>query len=87
MADTREDDAHKVEAETAEAGGEAIVVMLDVTQEEVWEQAVSETVAKFGKLDILVNHAGISGSGEKDFGSTAAWDQLRTSMPRAYSWA
>ena len=76
IADVREEDARKVEAEIAEAGGEAIVAMLDVTQEDQWEQAVAQTVAQFGKLDILVNNAGISGSGEKDFGSTAAWDQL-----------
>jgi 3(or 17)beta-hydroxysteroid dehydrogenase len=76
VADIREDDARKVEAEITEAGGEAMVVMLDVSKEDQWEQAISDVIAKFGKLDILVNNAGISGSGEKDFGSTAAWDQL-----------
>ena len=76
VADIREDDARKVEAEIAEAGGEAMVVILDVSKEDQWEQAIADVIAKFGKLDILVNNAGISGSGEKDFGSTAAWDQL-----------
>ncbi|MDE0824654.1 MAG: glucose 1-dehydrogenase [Dehalococcoidia bacterium] len=76
VADIREDDARKVEAEITEAGGEVMVVMLDVSKEDQWEQAISDVIAKFGKLDILVNNAGISGSGEKDFGSTAAWDQL-----------
>jgi 3(or 17)beta-hydroxysteroid dehydrogenase len=76
VADIREDDARKVEAEIAEAGGEAMVVMLNVSKEDQWEQAIADVIAKFGKLDILVNNAGISGSGEKDFGSTAAWDQL-----------
>ena len=76
VADIREDDARKVEAEIAEAGGEAMVVILDVSKEDQWEQAIADVIAKFGKLDILVNNAGISGSGEKDFSSTAAWDQL-----------
>ena len=76
VADIREEDARKVEAEIAEAGGEAMIVMLDVSQEDQWEQAVAQVVARFDKLDILVNNAGISGSGEKDFGSTAAWNQL-----------
>ncbi|HIM48219.1 MAG TPA: SDR family NAD(P)-dependent oxidoreductase, partial [Dehalococcoidia bacterium] len=76
VADIREEDARKVEAEIAEAGGEAMIVMLDVSQEDQWAQAVAQVVARFGKLDILVNNAGISGSGETDFGSTAAWDQL-----------
>jgi len=73
IADIREEDARKVEAEIAEAGGEAMIAMLDVSQEDQWEQAVAQTVAQFGRLDILVN---ISGSGEKDFGSTDAWDRL-----------
>ncbi len=76
IADVREDDARKVEAEIAEAGGEAMVVLLDVTKEDQWEQAVAQVVAMYGKLDILVNNAGISGSGEKDFTSTEAWDRL-----------
>ena len=66
IADIREEDAHKVEAEIAEAGGEAMVIMLDVTREDQWENSVASVVAQFGKLDILVNNAGISGSGERD---------------------
>ena len=76
IADIRNDDARKVETEITEAGGTSMVVMLDVSNENQWEQTVAQTVAQFGKLDILVNNAGISGSGEKDFGSTAAWNQL-----------
>ncbi len=76
IADIRENDARKVEAEIAEAGGEAMVLMLDVTQEDQWESSVASVVAKFGKLDILVNNAGISGSGERDHTSTEAWDRL-----------
>jgi NAD(P)-dependent dehydrogenase (short-subunit alcohol dehydrogenase family) len=76
IADIREEDARKVEAEIAEAGGEAMVIMLDVSKEDQWEQAVAAVVAKFGKLDILVNNAGISGSGESDSSSTDAWDRL-----------
>jgi len=76
IADIREEDARKVEAEIAEAGGEAMVIMLDVSKEDQWEQAVAAVVSKFGKLDILVNNAGISGSGESDSSSTNAWDRL-----------
>ena len=76
IADIREEDARKVEAEIAEAGGEAMVIMLDVSKEAQWEQAIAAVVSKFGKLDILVNNAGISGSGESDSSSTDAWDRL-----------
>ena len=76
IADIREEDARKVEAEIAEVGGEAMVALLDVTKENQWERTIADVIARFGKLDILVNNAGISGSGEKDFGSSQAWDQL-----------
>lgn len=76
IADIREEDARKVEAQITEMGGEAMVVLLDVSKEDQWERSVSAVVAKFGKLDILVNNAGISGSGETDHRSTEAWDRL-----------
>ena len=76
IADIREEDARQVEAEIAEAGGEAMFVNLNVADEGAWESAVAEAVSRFGKLDILVNNAGISGSGETDFRSTDAWDRL-----------
>ena len=75
IADIREDDARKVEAEISEAGGESMVIMLDVSQEDQWQTSVAAIVARFGRLDILVNNAGISGSGERDPGSTEAWDR------------
>ena len=76
IADIREDDARKVEAEISEAGGESMVIMLDVSKEDQWETSVAAIVARFGRLDILVNNAGISGSGERDSNSTEAWDRL-----------
>ena len=76
IADIREEDARKVEAEIAEAGGESMVVMLDFSKEDQWKASVAAVVAQFGKLDILVNNAGISGSGERDLGSTESWDRL-----------
>ena len=76
IADIREEDARKVEAEISEAGGEAMVLMLDVSKEDQWETSVAAIVAKFGKLDILVNNAGVSGSGERDLTSTDSWDRL-----------
>ncbi|MDP7202491.1 MAG: SDR family NAD(P)-dependent oxidoreductase, partial [Dehalococcoidia bacterium] len=74
--DIREEEGQKLEAEIAETGGEAVFTKLDVTSADDWQSAVDLAVSRFGKLDILVNNAGISGSGVKDFGDTAAWDQL-----------
>ena len=46
---------------------------LDVTKEESWPAVVAAATRHFGKLDVLVNNAGISGSAEQDFYSTEAW--------------
>jgi len=58
------------------AGGQAMFVKLDVSQEPQWEKAVKAAVDAFGKLDVLVNNAGISGTFDQDMLSTAAWDKL-----------
>ena len=49
----------QVEAEIAEAGGDATYVHLDVTSESDWNEAVRTAVDSYGKLNILVNNAGI----------------------------
>lgn len=45
----------------AEGAAESDVdfVKLDVTQEESWNSVVADTVAKYGKLDIVVNNAAV----------------------------
>ncbi|MEO7065375.1 MAG: 7-alpha-hydroxysteroid dehydrogenase [Rhodanobacter sp.] len=47
------------------AGGKAVSIPCDVTKEEDLAQLVSQTVAKFGKLTVLVSNAG--GGGPKPF--------------------
>lgn len=42
-----------------DAGGQAAYVHLDTTDEVQWQAAVATTVQQFGKLNVLVNNAGI----------------------------
>ena len=51
-------------------------VRLDVTSELAWQEAIAATLSQFGKLDVLVNNAGISGTFDPDTLSTSAWDRL-----------
>lgn len=46
------------EREIREAGGDALFVETDVTQDESVRRAVDATVARFGRLDVLFNCAG-----------------------------
>lgn len=46
-------------AKIVEQGGEAHFQPLDVTDEGQWASIVEETVSRFGRVDVLVNNAGI----------------------------
>jgi len=76
VADVDEAGGQQVVAGIAEVGGEALFVRLDVTNEADWQRAVDAAVSRFGKLDVLVNNAGISGSSGVDLLDTQAWDQV-----------
>src|SRR5271165_6163421 len=54
-------------------GASARFEPLDVTKEEDWAAVVAATTRHFGKLDVLVNNAGIS---EQDFYNTEAWHRI-----------
>ncbi|MFD1065625.1 SDR family NAD(P)-dependent oxidoreductase [Oceanobacillus locisalsi] len=58
--DIIEDTLHEVVNDIKENGGEAIGVKHDVTSEEEWKQVIQKTVDQYGKIDVLVNNAGVS---------------------------
>ena len=76
VADMLENDGRRVAAEITKANGAAIFHKLDVTSEAEWREAIDATLAAFGRLDILVNDAGISGSAVEDLFDTDAWERL-----------
>jgi len=76
VGDLLEAEGSQVAADIAKTGAQACFVKLDVTREADWRDAIATTVVSFGKLHVLVNNAGISGTFDPDTESSAAWDTL-----------
>jgi len=55
------------------SGGEAMVLVGDLSSEEDRRRIISDTVARFGSLDILVNAAGTIGNGTIENTSFSDW--------------
>ena len=72
VADMLEKEGNDIVAEITRGNGAAMFKKLDVTSETEWKAAIEATVAAWGKLDILVNDAGISGSAVEDLFETEA---------------
>ncbi len=59
VTDLNEADGNRVVEEIKKDGGTAIFLTHDVTSESQWDDVIAKTVARFGKLDVLVNNAGV----------------------------
>jgi NAD(P)-dependent dehydrogenase (short-subunit alcohol dehydrogenase family) len=62
VADIDDDKGNALEADLNKNGEVAMYRKLDVTQESRWIEVVDETMAKWGRLDVVVNNAGMSGA-------------------------
>ncbi len=76
IADIREEEGRALEAEIREAGGEAMFISLDVTDEAQWSDAVDAVMTAYGRLDILVNNAGIFQRANVEETSAEDWDRM-----------
>jgi NADP-dependent 3-hydroxy acid dehydrogenase YdfG len=65
-------------AEIDKAGGTALVVEADITDRTQAEAAVQQTVERFGRLDTLVNNAGLMLLGPVVGADAEEWDRMIT---------
>src|SRR2546428_9373218 len=73
-ADSNQDAAAETAARIADAGGEALALVADVTDERACARMVEAALARFGRLTTLVN-------------SAAAGAQRRAPTPPPHRWA
>lgn len=70
------DEGKRVVEEILKEGGEATFMKLDVTSEDGWKEVVEATIKKYGKLNVVVNNAGISVVKNIEQTSLEDWNQV-----------
>ena len=76
IGDIREEEGRQVEAQINESGGECFFTHLNATSEANWLEAVAQAVARYGKLDILINNAGIFPMEKVEETTEESWDMV-----------
>ena len=71
-----ETEAQAVVAEIVASGGQALALQGNVGDRADRESLIDRTIAHFGRIDVLVNNAGITSQGRKDLleASEESWD-------------
>jgi clavulanate-9-aldehyde reducatase len=76
LAARREDLLDAVAEQVTAAGGEALAIRTDVTDEAQARNFIESTHARFGRLDALVNNAGVMHLGPIDGAPTEEWRRM-----------
>ena len=70
--------AEEVVAEIKRGNGNAVAIQADVGRRDDRQRLVNETLEQFGRIDVLVNNAGITSPGRKDIleATEEGWDEV-----------
>lgn len=83
IVDIQLDKAHEAAEQLKASGHEAIAVEADVTDEEAIKRSIEATMAAYGRIDIVINNAGMQHVSPIEEFSTAKFDLLQSIMLRA----
>jgi NAD(P)-dependent dehydrogenase (short-subunit alcohol dehydrogenase family) len=75
VSDIREEAGEEAAAAIRGGGGTASFMRLDVADEESWRQVVAFVLAEHGRLDVLVNNAGLGDLATIEETSLADWER------------
>ena len=75
---SRREAAEEVVGEISAAGGEAFTAQADIGRRDDRAALVEQTLDRFGRIDVLVNNAGITSQGRKDLleATEESWDRV-----------
>jgi NAD(P)-dependent dehydrogenase (short-subunit alcohol dehydrogenase family) len=76
LTDVRDADGLKVVDTIQQTNGEALFIHHDVSDEPQWEDVVRRTFDRFGRLDVLVNNAGVADACSPEDETLGHWRQL-----------
>lgn len=77
VTDINGDAAEQTAAVIRQRGQEAVALTHNVSDEVQWQDVVAKAMQTYGRLDVLVNNAGISGVGSGDWEETSLEDWQR----------
>lgn len=71
-----ENELNKLKVKIDSSGGKALVVKTDVTKPAEFREAVSQTLAEYGSIDVLINNAGLMPLSFVEKLKTDEWEKM-----------
>ncbi len=76
VTDIEKEDGQKVADKINDNGGTAMFIEQDVSKEGQWKKVIDKTLDEYGKLDVLVNNAGVGVAGNAENAELDKWRWL-----------